>query len=281
MFVKDKMIEIPAPTEQEPGQRYPYIGMVGSIGVGKSTLADNFVQRFGIETFREEFEEVPSLEPFYMKGQQEKYSFDCQTTFLSYCARDIISQRGELLNGARIHDSSMEQNMIIADVQANKMDWMDSIQFETYQSAYENLQNGGNTPKPDYYIAILSSKEKVREGIIKRGRPMELKMMKDKPKYFDAVTDSVEEWVKGNKVDVPVYVFDTESFDFVDQTSVRDVLTEDIRASMQYHLFNEHQSQGFGSDGTPLIFPDFLRPQHHIVDIPPGADAHSKRFSET
>ncbi|MCH7640881.1 deoxynucleoside kinase, partial [Patescibacteria group bacterium] len=200
------MTERLARKDGEPQPRYPYIGMIGPVGVGKTFLAEELATKFHTSLLKEDFRDNPHLEPFYTSEHPERYSFDCQVTFLAECSNQLSGLRGQFSEGLQIHDSSIEQNLLIARAQAERLGWMTDGEYEDYKATYRNLTQESRLPEPDIYLVVVASKDVIKQRILGRGREMEVTFMEGHSEYYDILVESVEEWVEENRKDYPIYV---------------------------------------------------------------------------
>lgn len=253
--------------DNEPNPRYLYFGLVGAVGIGKSFLAELASSVFGIKLARERPMENPYLKGFY-EEDPKKFSFDAQMVFLLDKALQMRPLWRDLQERSAIHDPALVQDTLIEKVQWRK-DWINDNHHEDYERTHKNLIANNFLLTPDIYVGLLAKKETVRERIMKRGRKMELSMMKKHPDYFDLITEEINTWIRENRYKVPMIVIETDGVDFVNDDSSREGVVEEIRAWASYYINSPHQLDGRASDGAKLIFPNFLRAPRNVVDLLP------------
>lgn len=261
--------------ENEAKERYPYFGLIGPVGVGKTSWGEEFARSFGIARIEENFSENPYLNGFYTKNPAD-FSFDVQVFFLLDKCRQMRFLQGKLTGSSVLHDPELAQDLLIAKAQ-HQIGWMSKEQYATYCRVAENIYAGGYLPQPDVTIALLAKYEIIERRIVKRGREDELAMLKRYPDYFRMIAEAVEAWVEekgGNKSVIAIRVDEYELFD----EKQKDYVIKELKNWARYHLTSAHKLNGRGKDGAELIIPDFLRPDNRIHDTFPGANPESKRF---
>ncbi|MGB6839318.1 MAG: deoxynucleoside kinase [Microgenomates group bacterium] len=276
MTEKLKTEETRKKKDNEPNPRYPYFGLIGAVGVGKSKLAGLVRSDFGIKLAQEQFMENPYLKGFY-EEDPKKFSFDAQMFFLLDKARQMRPLRRDLQERSAMHDPALVQDISIEKVQWRK-GWINDDHHEDYERTHKSLIADNFLPTPDVYVALLAKKETVRERIMKRGRKMELSMMEKHPDYFDLITEEINTWIRENRYKIPMVVIETDEVDFVNDDLSKEKVVEEIRAWASYYINSPHQLDGRASDGAKLIFPNFLRVPRNVVDLPPGLPVENKRF---
>ncbi len=254
-------------------RRYPFIAVVGPVGVGKTTFTELLTNGTGATKLQEPYLDNPYLKYFYTKDPID-FSFDSQMFFLAndgLSARRIpeFSKRGPVFK-----DAGREMNSIIERVQW-KMGWIKDDDHERYISAGNNAYK--DCLKPDVHIALKAKEETVIRRILERGakekgREMELAMHKKYPKYFPTLVTEFNSWLEEKQRDCNscVTVIDTDKFDFArDGSQMEEVVTE-AKNWLSYYISNPNQRNQVGSDGAKLIMPDSFTTRPHIIDRVPG-----------
>lgn len=263
----------PEHKEHKQKSRYPFIQIVGVPGSGKSTLASLLEVDTGAYLLHEPFVENPHLEDFYTKNPAD-HAFDVQISFL---ANDGLLRKkvpGFLANNTVLIDAGKEVNSIIEKVQWD-MGFITDDDHKIYKSLEKNTYEKKHLLKPDISIAMKAKTENVVNMIYKRGREMELLMLQRFPGYFPAIVEEFNVWLTQAKY---VIVVESDKYDIVSDQSAREKVMRDIKNRAGYFIHAPTQLNLRGSDGSDLIFPDFLRPQHHIRDIVPNTPAESTKF---
>jgi deoxyadenosine/deoxycytidine kinase len=252
---------------EELPQRYPFVSVVGTVGSGKSSFTEPFVEETGATLFQEPFQENPYLGDFYTKSHKD-FSFPSQMFFLATNGLQAMKLRGLTAGNLVVQDAGRDIDLMIATVHW-KMGWMTDEQHQTYLSSFKSVYK--DLLNPDVYIALKASEETVIKRIKKRGREMELKMIDDCPQYFPTLVKEFNGWLK-NRIkenNIWVVVVDSEKFNFTSGPDQKYVLT-DIKNWLSYFISNPIQRNEVGSDGSRLIVPDSFKTMPRIVDTVPG-----------
>ena len=234
--------------------------------MGKSEFTWAFVGETGVKKFEEPYQENPYLPDFYTKSREDN-SFNSQMYFLVMKALQMQTIRGLLQSEAVIQDPAIDVDFMIANAH-RKMGWMTDKEHFTYNTVSGNVTK--DLTIPDVYIALTASKQTIGQRIIKRGREMELVMLKESPEYFDFLNDEFNDWLAEARVSKNIVVIDTDNFGISGDPDDMGYAVEEAKNWTGYYLSSDHQMNLIGSDGAKLIFPSFLRPRVHVKDDVPG-----------
>jgi len=260
---------MPEKEQEKLPQRYPFIAVVGPVGIGKTKFTELAVEETGITQFQEPYPENPYLEDFYNDPDKNSNSFNSQMFFLANKGLQIKKINELARTEPVIQDPGKEVDLIIANVQW-KMGWMTDDEHMAYMSTYSEVYK--NALKPDVYVALEASENTVIERIVKRGRAMELTMLEKCPDYFPALLWEFNRWLKEKLEEDKswVTVIDTDKFDFARDSSLEEEIAIEAKNWIDYYLTNANQRNYIGSDGAKLIIPGSLRIIPHYVDyVPP------------
>lgn len=270
------MIEIYQEKKETLPRRYPFINIVGPVGVGKSTICEELENALQISGIQEPYLDNPYLRPFY-KEDKKKYSFLSQMFFLNEDGKETLKIKRTLSQRAILKDAGRDVNLLIATVQW-KNGWMTDDEFDTYSRRAKEIYEGAS--KPEVYVALTAKKETILKRIRDRGREMELSMMDENPGYFPMLVDEFNNWLEKKKNgDDKLIAIDTDKFDFSRDGNLKEMLLGDTISWLNYYLTSSHQRDSIGVDGANLIIPESfcLRPRH-ITDYAPGQDGESIRL---
>lgn len=166
------MSESLSATTTKPGwaQRFRSIVFEGPIGVGKSSLALKFSQRFGFTALLEKPQENPFLEKFYRDSS--RYALPTQLFFLfqridqlrEIAQRDFFSEN--VVSDFMIEKDSLFANLTLSDEE-----------LSLYRKIFESQKP--QTPMPDLVIVLQASPDSLVERIRMRGVPMEQYISED------------------------------------------------------------------------------------------------------
>ena len=180
-----------------------YLVIEGNIGAGKTTLSTMIAQEMNAKLVLERFADNPFLPRFY--NDPDRYSFPLELSFLA--------DRYKQLNN-ELRSVSLFQSLIIADyffmkslIFANNT--LKGDEYNLYRQIFEIIYN--SIPKPDLYVYLHLSTEKLLENIHKRGRDYEQRITAE---YLDEIQKGYFDFFKQH----PEYTFlviDTSNLDFV------------------------------------------------------------------
>lgn len=190
----------PAPS---PFDRYRHIVIEGPIGVGKTSLARKFAQRFGASPVLEEPEANPFLERFYRDGQ--RYALPTQLFFLFQRVNQLrdIAQR-DLFAQALVGDFLLEKDPLFARLT------LDDDELSLYQKLYESLRP--QAPTPDLVIYLQAPADRLIERVQRRGVRMESQITAT---YLRSLADTYTNFFYRYE-DAPLMIVNTEHLNPVD-----------------------------------------------------------------
>ncbi|WP_421920594.1 deoxynucleoside kinase [Marinifilum sp.] len=193
---------------------YNFIVIEGNIGVGKTTLSHKLSEDFNAKLILEQFAENPFLPKFYR--DPEKYSFPLEMSFLADRYNQLKKELSEpdLFKSFTIADYYFMKSLIFSKQTLKDDEYMLYRQF--FHIIYNSL------PKPDLYVYLHSSIDKLLGNIKKRGRDYEQKITAD---YLLKIQDSYFEFFK-QQHDLKLLVIDTNDVDFVNQDCDYKKITE-------------------------------------------------------
>ena len=179
-----------------------YVAIEGTIGVGKTSLANLLSNKLGAKLVLEEFEDNPFLSDFY--EDPERHAFQTQLWFLL--------QRYQQQQDLRQVD--MFQNLVITDYMFVKDRLFASLNLnEKEMSLYDTVANmmERNVIGPDLVIFLQADTETLMRNIARRGRDFEKNMSED---YIDALNQVYNEYFFRYQ-DTPLVIINTNNIDFV------------------------------------------------------------------
>ena len=183
--------------------KIPYhIAIEGTIGVGKTSLANMMSKELGARLVLEAFEENPFLPDFYK--DPERYAFQTQLFFLLQRYR----QQQEL------RQVDMFQNLLITDYMFVKDRLFASLNLsEKEMHLYDTVANllERNIIKPDMVIYLQADTDTLMKNIAQRGREMETEITYE---YIDALSQVYTEYFFRYQ-DTPLVIINTNNIDFV------------------------------------------------------------------
>ena len=180
-----------------------YVAIEGTIGVGKTSLANLLSEKLSAKLVLEAFEDNPFLSDFY--EDPERHAFQTQLWFLL--------QRYQQQQDLRQVD--MFQNLVITDYMFVKDRLFASLNLnEKEMSLYDTVANmmERNVIQPDLVIFLQADTGTLMKNISKRGRDIEKNISED---YIDALNQVYNEYFFRYQ-DTPLVIINTNNIDFVE-----------------------------------------------------------------
>ena len=178
-----------------------YVAIEGTIGVGKTSLANLLCEKLGAKLVLESFEDNPFLSDFY--DDPERHAFQTQLWFLL----QRYQQQQEL------RQIDMFQNLVITDYMFVKDRLFASLNLsEKEMSLYDTVANmmEKNVIHPDLVIFLQADTETLMKNISTRGREFEKNLSED---YLDALNQVYNEYFFRYQ-DTPLVIINTNNIDF-------------------------------------------------------------------
>ena len=191
-----------------------YVAIEGTIGVGKTSLANLLCEKLGAKLVLESFEDNPFLSDFY--DDPERHAFQTQLWFLL----QRYQQQQEL------RQIDMFQNLVITDYMFVKDRLFASLNLsEKEMSLYDTVANmmEKNDIHPDLVIFLQADTETLMKNISTRGREFEKNLSED---YLDALNQVYNEYFFRYQ-DTPLVIINTNNIDFVNNN-------EDLEEMINY-----------------------------------------------
>ena len=179
-----------------------YVAIEGTIGVGKTSLANLLSEKLTAKLVLEAVEDNPFLSDFY--EDPERHAFQTQLWFLL--------QRYQQQQDLRQVD--MFQNLVITDYMFVKDRLFASLNLnEKEMSLYDTVANmmERNVIHPDLVIFLQADTGTLMKNISKRGREIEKNISED---YIDALNQVYNEYFFRYQ-DTPLVIINTNNIDFV------------------------------------------------------------------
>ena len=191
-----------------------YVAIEGTIGVGKTSLANLLSKKLGAKLVLESFEGNPFLSDFY--DDPERHAFQTQLWFLL----QRYQQQQEL------RQIDMFQNLVITDYMFVKDRLFASLNLsEKEMSLYDTVANmmEKNVIHPDLVIFLQADTDTLMKNISRRGREFEKNLSED---YLDALNQVYNEYFFRYQ-DTPLVIINTNNIDFVNNN-------EDLEEMINY-----------------------------------------------
>lgn len=221
----------PAGGNVELPEHLRYVVIEGVIGVGKTTLARTFSERFNGRLVLEEFEENPFLERFY--EDPSRWAFPTQLSFLAsrFRQQKRLLER-DLFHQVVVSDYAFDKDRIFAHVN------LAGDELTLYESLFTLMQP--TTPRPDLVIYLQSTPERLMKNIAARGRVYEAKM---DPKYIASLNEAYN-YFFFRYTQSPLLIINSTEIDFVkNEHDLDELLRQAASARPGTTYFNPEKPQ--------------------------------------
>ena len=146
---------------------YPFIGLAGNIGVGKTTFINFMSERQGWRPFYESVSNNPYLNDFYV--DMKRWSFHLQIYFLHKRFESHLQMTRT--NGGVIQDRTIYEDVEIFARNLHDMGNLSNRDWDNYLGLFKTM-----TPflkKPDLIVYLKASTDTLLNRIQSRGRNYE------------------------------------------------------------------------------------------------------------
>ncbi len=183
--------------------KYNYVVIEGNIGAGKTTLAGKISTQFNAQLILEHFGDNPFLPKFY--NDPEKYSFPLELSFLASRYKQLKEELGpqDLFKSFTVADYYFMKSLVFAASTLNE------DEYNLYRQIFYIIY--GTLPKPDIYVYLHLSTDRLLMNIEKRGRSYEKTITKE---YLQKIQDSYFSFFRQNPEN-KYLVIDINKIDFV------------------------------------------------------------------
>lgn len=189
---------------QEMDIKYNYVVIEGNIGAGKTTLATRIADQFNAHLILERFADNPFLPKFY--DDPEKYSFPLELSFLASRYKQLKEELEprNLFRTFTVADYFFMKSLVFA------ASTLKEDEYNLYRQIFYIIY--GSLPKPDIYVYLHLSPERLLQNIEKRGRSYEKSITLS---YLRKIQDSYFTFFRQNPENKYV-VIDADKIDFVE-----------------------------------------------------------------
>ena len=183
--------------------RYNYIVIEGNIGAGKTTLASMIAKDYNAKLILERFADNPFLPKFY--DDPSRYSFPLELSFLADRYRQLKEELVEqdLFRSFTVADYYFMKSLVFASKTLEK------DEFSLYRQIFYIIY--GSLPKPDLYVYLHVTPERLLKNIALRGREYEKSITAE---YLKGIQESYFNFFRQNPEN-RYLVLDIKDMDFV------------------------------------------------------------------
>ncbi len=180
-----------------------FISIEGNIGAGKTTLATKIANEFNGKLVLERFAENPFLPNFYK--DQARYAFPLEMSFLAdrYQQFSDDTSQFDLFKDFMVSDYDIFKSLIFAKVTLQK------DEYELYRKIFNFMHK--EVKRPQIYVYLYQSTERLLENIKKRGRDYEQGIQTE---YLEKINRGYFDFLKGYPKENSL-VIDVTNLDFV------------------------------------------------------------------
>ena len=196
---------------------FNYIAIEGNIGAGKTTLTNKLAEDFNAKTVLERFADNPFLPKFY--EDQNRYAFPLEMSFLADRYQQISDDLAQfdLFKDFIVADYHIFKSLIFAKVT------LAEDEYRLYRNLFDIIYK--EMPKPDLYIYLYQSTEKLLENIKQRGRTYEQEIPAE---YLEKINSGYLDYIKSQK-ELNVLIIDVTNRDFLENQTDYIYILEEIR----------------------------------------------------
>ncbi|MCW5906840.1 MAG: deoxynucleoside kinase [Chitinophagales bacterium] len=151
--------------------RYNFITIEGTIGAGKTTLAQKLASGYNGKLILERFEENPFLPKFY--EDPARHAFPVELFFMAerfQHLKNLLSE-ADIFKSFTVSDFLFQKSLIFAQQNLNE------DESKLYRMLFDIINP--TLPKPDIILYLYAPVDKLLENIKKRGREYEQSITAD------------------------------------------------------------------------------------------------------
>jgi len=184
-------------------EKFNYIAIEGNIGAGKTTLSNMISDDFNAKLVLERFADNPFLPKFY--EDNERYAFPLEMSFLADRYQQLTDDLAQfdLFKNFILSDYYIFKSLIFAQITLH------SDEFFLYRKMFDIMYK--EIAKPDLYIYLYQSTDRLIENIKKRGRDYEQNI---EATYLEKIHKGYTNFINTEK-DLNTLVIDVSEMDFV------------------------------------------------------------------
>lgn len=183
--------------------KYNYIAIEGNIGAGKTSLTKMLSEDFNAKLVLERFAENAFLPKFY--ENKERFAFPLEMSFLADRYQQLTDDLSQfdLFKSFVISDYYIFKSLIFAQVTLQKEEYL--LLRKIFNLMYKEIK------KPDLYIYLYQSTERLLQNIKTRGRVYEQSITSS---YLKEIQDGYQGFIKTEN-NLKILMIDVTHKDFV------------------------------------------------------------------
>ncbi|MFK5890574.1 MAG: 2-amino-4-hydroxy-6-hydroxymethyldihydropteridine diphosphokinase [Flavobacteriaceae bacterium] len=186
-------------------EKYNYIAIEGNIGAGKTSLVKLMSDDFNAKTVLERFADNPFLPKFYK--DKDRYAFPLEMSFLADRYQQLTDDLAQfdLFKNFIVSDYYIFKSLIFAQVT------LAHEEYKLYRRMFDVMYK--EITKPDLYVYLYQSTERLLENIKKRGRDYEQDISAS---YLDKIHQGYSTFIKSEPT-LNTLIIDVSELDFVNK----------------------------------------------------------------
>jgi deoxyadenosine/deoxycytidine kinase len=198
--------------------RYNYVIIEGNIGAGKTSLATRIANEYNARLVLEQFADNPFLPKFYR--EPEKYAFPLELSFLASRYKQLNDELGsqDIFKSFTVADYYFMKSLVFA------ASTLKGEEYNLYRQIFYIIY--GQMPKPDIYVYLHQTPERLMENISLRGRDYEKQITTG---YLRKIQESYFSFFRQNP-ESKYLIIDINNIDFVENEEDYRKITETIFA---------------------------------------------------
>ena len=215
-----KDFKIPLSQKRFPITSLNFIAIEGNIGSGKTSLSHKIGEDFNGKQVLERFADNPFLPLFYK--DTDRYAFPLEMSFLAdryQQLSDDVAQH-DLFTEFTVADYYVIKSLIFSEITLEKEEY--ALYKRLFNMMYKELV------KPDLYIYLYQTEDRLLENIKKRGRAYEQNI---EASYLSQIQQGYGDFIRSQQ-DLKIKVIDVTDLDFVnnqeDYLKVLEQITEAV-----------------------------------------------------
>ncbi len=183
--------------------QYNYLVIEGNIGAGKTSLSTMIAEKYNARLILEQYAENPFLPKFYK--EPERFSFPLELSFLAARYHQLHGEltSPDLFKSFTVADYFFSKSLIFAKIT------LQIDEFNLYRTLFNIIHQ--QLPRPDLYVYLHVSVDKLVSNIRKRGRDYEKSI---EPEYLEKLQEGYFEYFR-TLGDQKVLILDINNLDFV------------------------------------------------------------------
>ncbi|MFL5766200.1 MAG: deoxynucleoside kinase [Bacteroidia bacterium] len=184
---------------------YNFIVIEGNIGAGKTTLSTKLSEDQHTRLILEQFDDNPFLPKFY--EDPEKHAFPLELSFLAERYHQLKTELNaqDIFRPRIVSDYFFVKSLIFAGSNLKE------DEFRLYSKLFYIIND--SLPKPDLFVYLYHSIERLQENIRKRGRAYEQNI---KDEYLQRIQNAYFDFFR-QMPEMRILVIDVNECDFVNR----------------------------------------------------------------